>query len=387
MTELTSRYVAWLRLPALVPVLLAALAAERYLNAGGFFTVFGLYAVWSVARLVQVHRQPSAGPGGAVLAATVDVLAITAMGALSGGPHSFVRYAYYVLPMASTMWQRPRLTAWLSAACMGGYLVMTLPHLLTHHDADGLPIAVDLVYLLWDVGVCVLVAVLLRRRSNQLAELLDNRESLLRNALDAEERERAQLADALHDSAVQNLLAALHDLEEAADAAPSEALERASHEVRGSVKEIRDVIYVLHPQVLAAAGIAPALESIGGRLARRGGFTVHYDLRLAERGPFESLLFSAARELLNNVVKHAGAKNVWVSLRRDGDDVVLAVRDDGKGFDRSVIQERLRAGHIGLASHYVRVESAGGRFTVDSAPGGPTDVEVRLPVRTPAAKV
>ncbi|MFF4738518.1 hypothetical protein ACFY2W_21920 [Streptomyces sp. NPDC001262] len=55
------------------------------------------------------------------------------------------------------------------------------------------------------------------------------------------------------------------------------------------------------------------------------------------------------------------------------------MRDDGHGFDTGIVRQRMASGHIGLASHSVRIESAGGRFTVDSAPGRSTTVEVRLP--------
>ncbi|MFB7632357.1 sensor histidine kinase [Streptomyces sp. NPDC056149] len=381
MSDLTGRYVARLRLPALLPILFAGLAAEQRLITPWFFVCFGLYAAWALVRLALVHRQRLAGARGAVTAAAIDVVAVTVLGGLSGGSESAVRYAYFVLPMASVMWQRPRLTGWLSAACVSGYLAMTLPNLFLGLHADYWPVLVDEAYLLWSVGVCVLVAALLRRRSDRVAQLLDNRETLLRDALDAEERERARLADALHDGAVQNLFASLHDLEEAESKAPSDELDRASREIRGSVREIREVIYVLHPQVLAAAGLAAALESLGERLSRRGGFVVHYDLHMPDRDPAEALLFSVARELLTNVVKHAEADNVWLTLVRDTDEVVLRVRDDGKGFDTNVVQERLKAGHIGLASHYVRVESAGGTFSLDSSPQGSTTVEVRLPSR------
>ncbi|RKN77664.1 histidine kinase [Streptomyces klenkii] len=378
-TELTTRYVAWLRLPLLVPVLLAALEPMESLKTPWFHGTLVAYAAWAVARLVAVHRYPRAGAHGAVCAAAIDVVAVGVLSALSGGPDSAVRYAYFVLPMASVLWQLPVVTAWLGAACMVAYAAMALPHLLSDAAPAVWPVVIDEAYLLWDVGAGVLIAALLERRSSRVVELLDTREALLRNALDAESRERAVLADALHDSAVQNLLAALHELEEAADDAPSSALARAEGEVRATVRELREVIFDLHPQVLASVGLAAALESAGEHAARRGGFTVHDDLRLDGRVRGQTLLYSAARELLANVVKHAGASNVWVTLARDGDDTVLTVRDDGEGFDTDVVRQRMEAGHIGLASHYVRIESAGGRFTVDSAPGRSTTVEVRLP--------
>ncbi|WP_425586032.1 sensor histidine kinase [Streptomyces thioluteus] len=79
------------------------------------------------------------------------------------------------------------------------------------------------------------------------------------------------------------------------------------------------------------------------------------------------------------MVKHAEATEVWVGLTTEEDETVLTVRDNGTGFDPRIVLRRLREGHIGLASHYMRVESAGGRFLIDSSPGAGTTVEVRLP--------
>ncbi|MFD0384947.1 ATP-binding protein [Streptomyces stramineus] len=85
---------------------------------------------------------------------------------------------------------------------------------------------------------------------------------------------------------------------------------------------------------------------------------------------------------MGNVVKHARATHVRVGLAVEGSgagaETVLTVRDNGVGFDKRIVQRRLREGHIGLASHHVRVESAGGRLRVDSSGAG-TAVEVRLP--------
>ncbi|WP_327071124.1 sensor histidine kinase [Kitasatospora sp. NBC_01302] len=381
MAELTYRYVAWLRLPFLVPLLLAGWDWPGHAVSVWFYVTLAAYAAWAVVRLVTVYRPPPGGLRGAVGAAVVDVVAAGTLSALSGGQASAVRYAYYVLPMASVLWQLPRVTAWLGGICVLAYAVLAIPTLANGPSSGRWTVVVDEAYLLWDVLTCVLVAELLRRQAASVGQLLDTRESLLRDALAAETRERTELADALHDSAVQNLLASLHDLEDAQEASPSPALDRVEAEVRRTVQEIRDVTFELHPQVLASIGLSAALRSLGERSARRGGFTVHYELTPRGEVPDQALLYSAARELLNNTVKHAAADNVWLSLRPESGDTVLTVRDDGAGFDPAIIQSRLRDGHIGLASHYMRVESAGGRFTVDSTPGGPTTIEVRLPAQ------
>jgi two-component system NarL family sensor kinase len=94
----------------------------------------------------------------------------------------------------------------------------------------------------------------------------------------------------------------------------------------------------------------------------------------------DRLLFSVARELLTNVVRHAEASHVTVSLHDSDGERVLAVVDDGRGVDPRVLTERLARGHIGLASQRVRLESAGGQLDLGPRPDGGTSAVARLPL-------
>ena len=90
-------------------------------------------------------------------------------------------------------------------------------------------------------------------------------------------------------------------------------------------------------------------------------------------------LYRAARELLTNVAKHAGAGTVWVDVHRDGDRVVLRVRDDGNGFDPHQVGNSVAAGHIGLGSLLARFDAMGGAMRIDSAPGSGTRITAVSP--------
>ncbi|KNB50499.1 sensor histidine kinase [Streptomyces caatingaensis] len=383
MTAQASRRVAWIRLGMSVPLFLAGGHPAAATYGAWFDGLLVAYLLWAFGRLLWVHHRPVTGMRGAAVALVVDLVVITGLAAVSGGAGSSVRYAYFMWAMATILWQMPRVTAVFGGVCMLCYAAMSLPHALGHTEWDAWSVVVDEAYLLWTVVASVVIAFLLEERTRRVADLMDTRELLLEDALAAETRERSRVADALHDGAVQTLLAALHDLEEAEESANGTegraALGRAQDEVRRTVREMREIIFNLHPQVLAAAGLGAALEAAGERYARQGGFRVHYDIRLSGRTGHETLLYSAAREVLRNVVKHARATEVRVGLTTEEDETVLTVHDNGTGFDPGIVMRRLREGHIGLASHYMRVESAGGRFLVDSSPGGGTTVEVRLP--------
>jgi two-component system NarL family sensor kinase len=195
----------------------------------------------------------------------------------------------------------------------------------------------------------------------------------------AEERERKALAEALHDTAIQNLLSARHDLEEVSEQVETPALARAERALKEAVTDLREALFELHPYVLEQAGLEAALSAVGNRAARRGRFQLHLDARPVRPSPHERLLLSTARELLTNVAKHAGARDVRLSLAEDDGYLVLGVRDDGEGFDETVLAAKLREGHIGIAAHRARVESVGGRLVITSTVGAGTNAEVRVP--------
>src|SRR5262249_18815696 len=98
------------------------------------------------------------------------------------------------------------------------------------------------------------------------------------------------------------------------------------------------------------------------------------------RHPDDATLYGVARELLNNVARHAKAHRVEVALSDDGDVVTLDVRDDGVGMDPAILAKRLSEGHIGVASHRARIETLGGTVEFKPVEQG-TWVRVQLPIR------
>jgi two-component system NarL family sensor kinase len=197
--------------------------------------------------------------------------------------------------------------------------------------------------------------------------------------ISAEERERQAVADALHDGAVQNLLAARHELDEVSGQVESPALVRADAALEETVRDLREALFELHPYVLEAAGLEAALAAAGERAARQGRFRLHLDARPVGRSPHERLLLSAVRELLVNVAKHAEATDVAISLRERDGHLVLSIRDDGNGFDEALLPQRLAEGHLGLASQKARLERVGGDLVIESAVGRGTSAEIRVP--------
>ncbi len=374
----TERLVAWLRLPAIALFLLARSIPHPNPEPADFFVTLGLYGAWSLGALVWVTRRRQ-DPRFALVATALDVVFITVLAGLSGGPFSNARLAYFLVPVSVAFRFRPAITAFAAAATVVAYVIQAVAHPASSgSDADKF-IATYAGYLAWVGAACVLLSALLARRTESVAHLADTRSRLLADALSAEQRERKALAEGLHDHAVQNLLSALHELEEAAEDRPHPALGRAERALVETVHGLRDAIFELHPYVLDEAGLDAAVRSVAIRAAERAGVELRLDVEPGGSGKNDQLLFSAVRELVSNVVRHARARVISVTLRPVGDEVMLIVEDDGAGLDPERLGERLADGHIGLASQRVRIESAGGRMSVVSRPGMGTRAEVRVP--------
>jgi two-component system sensor histidine kinase UhpB len=150
---------------------------------------------------------------------------------------------------------------------------------------------------------------------------------------------------------------------------------------------IRLLSHELHPGVLKHAGLVDALRSHCTELARQHSIEIEVDAdgdSAISDIAVALCLYRIVQEALRNVVKHARARHVRVTVRRCDDKVQVAVIDDGNGFDLARARERGRG--LGLRSIDERVRMVGGRLSVETAPGKGTAIVVwvqALPAREP----
>jgi two-component system NarL family sensor kinase len=374
------RVVAWLRLPAIALLALGHGLAHPNPEETAFVIALVLFSAWSAGVLAWVHLRP-VDERIALATTGVDIVAISVLAVLSGGAFSHARLAFFLVPVAVAFRFRPSITAAAAVVTTTAYVVQAVLHPATASEPEAARfILTQAGFLAWVGLACALLSLLLSRRTEQVNRLAAERSKLLADALEAEQRERRALAEALHDDALQNLLSARHELEEAAETTTHPALDRADSALVETVGQLREAVFELHPYVLEEAGLKAAVRSVAQQAAYRAGLALELDLRYENRHPREPLVFSAARELLANVVRHAEAKRVSVRLAEDGGELELAVEDDGRGFPPERLAQQLANGHVGLASQRVRVEAAGGSMDVSSAPGDGTRVAIRLPV-------
>jgi two-component system NarL family sensor kinase len=370
--------VAWLRLPAIALIALSQGLTHPNPDETGFLIMLAIFSAWSAGVLAWVHLRP-ARERFALVATAGDIAAISLLALLSGGAFSHARLAFFLVPVAVAFRFRPSVTSAAVAVTTAAYVIQA-----ALHPAAAQPEAVRFIvtqagFLAWIGVACVLLSMLLARRTELAARLAAARSRLLADAIAAEQRERKALAEALHDHAIQNLLSSRHELEEARETLSHPALERADDALAETIGQLREAVFDLHPYVLEEVGLQAALRSIAQRAATRARLELTLDLNYRNRHSQEQLVFSAARELLGNVVRHAQASELTLRLAESADELELVLEDNGRGFPLPLLAERLADGHIGLATQRVRVEAAGGQMHIASTPGAGTRVEIHLP--------
>ncbi len=373
------RALAYIRLAA-IPVIFAGerLVAHHPAQQDLFLPILAAATVYAVVALAVSHsRFGPTVPGSAY--AALDLAFICALTYTSGGPFSQLRYAFFFLPLGAALLLRPRHTAAASLAAVLAFVLIALVHPAT----DDLETAVRLelvqaLYLIWMGLAAILLSVLLTRRTDEVRSLAASRGRLVAQALDAEDRERRRLAEALHDEAIQNLLAARQEV--AAEGNGSTDLELVRLGLDRTIDQLRNAVFELHPYVLEHAGLTAALRAVADQQARRSGFSWRVDVEPTATGAYDQIVFSLARELIANAALHAEASELEVSVRRHGQAIVLEVVDDGRGIDPGAVERAPRAGHIGLASCAERVEALDGRFEIRSSVARGTRVRAVLPL-------
>jgi two-component system NarL family sensor kinase len=223
-----------------------------------------------------------------------------------------------------------------------------------------------------------------RSRLLAIERLVSDRTQLLTELMTVTQSERRTLAENLHDGALQYILAARMDLEDARELADPTAFDRLDQALTQSSRMLRSTVTELHPAVLEQSGLAAAVSQLASTAAERAGLelTLHTDEWPAgAHTPIDPLLFGTARELLANVVRHAGAHHLGLTLALRGGTATLVIVDDGVGADPALVADRVAQGHIGLDSHRVKIESAGGEFLLETSPGGGTTVRVSVPAQ------
>lgn len=225
-----------------------------------------------------------------------------------------------------------------------------------------------------------------RQKAALAAAVIREQQLGLNAVIEAQEAERKRIAKDLHDGIAQELVALKLGFDalgrRIGKVAPEETgrFAELNAQLDASCTEVRTIAHVMLPPALEQHGLAPSLELLLHNTAEPAGLQVEFSSRAIE-GPLDEKvqvgLYRIAQELVNNVVKHAGASKLIVQLFQTGSQLVLHVEDDGRGFDFEAARQK---GTMGVLNILSRVSTLGGQFFSEKAmPRGTVSV-VRVPV-------
>lgn len=205
----------------------------------------------------------------------------------------------------------------------------------------------------------------------------------------AEQRERRRIAQTLHDHLQQLLVAAKMRLDRlhanVKDPTQQKAARQIDELLSESIEASRNLTVQLSPPVLHDRGLVAAIEWLSRQFAKEHDLKVELlaidDVEVLDEH-VRDFLFQTVRELLFNVVKHAGVSEAQVVVRRAGPELLqVTVRDEGKGCDPRRLLEGSSEEGFGLFHAQRRVEFLGGTFEVESGDGGGCAVSITVPAR------
>jgi signal transduction histidine kinase len=229
----------------------------------------------------------------------------------------------------------------------------------------------------------------LHRKTRQLEVLNRELRNLSGRLLTMQDEERRRFARELHDGLGQELSAAkmvvdaIHLNDHPAD--EREALAQASSLIEGAIQQVRSLSHLMHPPLLDEIGLRAALLWYSEGLTKRSGVTISVELDPDDFPRFskdlETVVFRIIQEALTNVFRHAGAKNCWVSVANRDHQILLSVRDNGKGLADGILQFRPESLGIGIAGIRQRVKEFDGNLQLANVVTGGTLIEVAIPIQ------
>jgi signal transduction histidine kinase len=228
----------------------------------------------------------------------------------------------------------------------------------------------------------------LGRQVETLAQLNSALQAAQRRLMTEREQERKYLARELHDQAVQDLLSFNYRLEEAESNSTTDARRGELADIRGGIRrvvaELRDLCSDLRPPTIDSHGLVSALRSHAGEWSKRNGVAVNLQIdpelgRLPEA--IELSIFRIVQEGLNNVRKHAGARQAWLEVQRTPTaSLLVRLIDDGQGLsDKLDLAALSNARHFGLLGISERVALLGGTLQINSAATGGFSLQIEIP--------
>jgi signal transduction histidine kinase/streptogramin lyase len=244
--------------------------------------------------------------------------------------------------------------------------------------------------LAW-VSLCGAVVLLFRREMQRLRKEKRAQQEFSQRLITVQETGLKHLAGELHDGLGQDLLVVNNELQQYLRdrESPAEEVIRAAAMMESSIQTVRELSSNLHPHQLERLGFCAALESMARIVSRSTGLKISLSCDAVDgtlKKESEIHAYRIIQEALSNIVRHAGATAVSISVKGAGPTVEIAIRDNGKGFEArpgaprsSSRGNRPAVNGFGLSSMQERARMVGGQLEIDTSPGAGTRIVLTVP--------
>lgn len=245
----------------------------------------------------------------------------------------------------------------------------------------------------WWFRVSILSAVVLlityvhKRKTNQLKHEVAIQQKFSKQLIEAQENERKRIASELHDGLGQNLLIisnlAQVGLRNNNINSSKKQLTNITENAQESIEEVRRIAHNLHPYQLDELGLSSALQSMLKKLSKATSMNLSTYIENID-GYFRSdqyiHLFRVVQEGMNNIIKHASAQNVVISISKLENTIQIIIKDDGKGMDYNFEDKEIKPSGFGLQKMKERVKVLNGNLSIESLPMKGTTIKITIPV-------
>ena len=212
---------------------------------------------------------------------------------------------------------------------------------------------------------------------------IQKQKQLMQATIDGQERERSEISRELHDNISQHLTTTRIYLEVAKDKVEGPLFDMITQAHKGLMyisNEIRRLSQSLAPPELRDIGLVESIRDLCDLLKNLHAFSIKFEHHAFNEDKIPDamklMLFRIIQEQVNNIIRHANASNIIVTLEADASDLKLFIADDGKGYDPQLIKKGL-----GLINIINRVELFDGTAEVITSPGNGCFLKVRVPLK------
>ncbi len=219
--------------------------------------------------------------------------------------------------------------------------------------------------------------------------MIAEKKSFAERLIQTSEEEQRRISRDIHDSLGQILFALQLEISSAKTLLKKDVemaekvLSRSQEKLSTAMNEASFICYRLSPQLLADFGFVEALQDLVHTIQRSSDIKIDFTQQWLNRKKSTSLetaLFRVSQEALANIMKHAKASLVRISLTETDDLITLSIADDGDGFDLQSVKKKSKRG-FGLINMKERIEMMDGTFVIKTAPQSGTKIDITIPLR------